>query len=176
VTVFVIFLFTNVSPKTVVSPKCKNMKASLVFYPNLGKKNAINGLIPIYLRICFRRNKVENRLNVTVHQKDLDRWDPVMQRITERNSPINIYLGGIEKKFNDFLILHPTDLLSYSPNDIRNFVLGISQEKEKPLLKDFVNDFFKQTILNNVNCTPGTIKNYRKAINHLILKLDGYIK
>jgi site-specific recombinase XerD len=142
------------------------MKASISFYANLAKKNELTGLIPIYLRICFRRNKVENRLNASIHESDIGRWDPITQKLRERNSPINLYLSSFEKKFTDFLMLQPDELQRQSASSLRDLVLGYSKNN-KPTLVEFVDKYFKSTILSNVNAAPGTIKNYRKSLNHL---------
>ena len=142
------------------------MKASLIFFPNEAKKNLQKGSIPLYLRVCFKRKKVENRLNFEIAEKELLRWDPFTMRIQERNSPVNHYLNRIEQKFQDLLIMHATCLQQLSAADIRDMVLGVSK-KQVLTIMDFVDKYFEEEVLCNSNKTAGTTKGYRRAINHL---------
>jgi hypothetical protein len=50
------------------------MKASIIFFPNEAKKNSKNDRILMYMRICFRRTKAENRLNAEMSQTELSIW------------------------------------------------------------------------------------------------------
>ena len=87
-------------------------------------------------------------------------------RVAEKNSPVNHYLNRLEQKFNDFMILNADSIPTFSAPSIRDYIMGTSNKKNKPVLV-FVDDFFEQAVLNNVNLQPGTVKNYRRAINHL---------
>lgn len=142
------------------------MKASVLFFPNLPKKDVKSGNIPIYMRVCYCRSKAECRLNAAINENELQRWDPITMRIMERNSSINHYLNSFENRFTELLILNPT-LQNQTAASIRNFLIGVNKEKKKMLLMRFVDDYFEKAVMNNVNRTPGTIKNYRRAINHL---------
>ena len=142
------------------------MKVALVFYPNLAKKDSGKNLIPVYMRIYYNRRKSEARLNIELNETDTSRWDPVTMRLQERNSAINHALNRLEQKFSDFILAHQADLPRYLPETIKNHVLGIEEKKEIKL-SDFVDEYFEKFVLHNVNRTPGTIKNYRRAINHL---------
>lgn len=142
------------------------MKASIVFFPNEAKKNPKTDRIPIYMRICFKRSKAESRLNAELPQKELPKWDPVVMRISERHSPINHQLNRLDEKFSDFLISHANDLPRYSAIHIKDYVLGNDQLKSITVMK-FVDDYFENSVCNNVSLKPGTVKTYRRAINHL---------
>ncbi len=153
------------------------MKASIFFFPNQAKKDQKTGTVPMYLRVIYQRQKSECRLNTSLTENDLLKWDPMTMRLQERNSAINHYLSAFEARFQEFLFLHPT-LNNETATTIKNYILGIKTEKKKVLLSDFVNKYFERAVLNNVNRASGTIKNYRRAINHLtqylsINKLQG---
>jgi hypothetical protein len=68
------------------------MKTSLIFYPNLPKKNAKTGKTPIYMRVCFQGKKSETRLNTELDEQHLLIWDKMAMRVAEKNSPVNQYL------------------------------------------------------------------------------------
>lgn len=142
------------------------MKASLVFYPNEPKKNKRTGKIPIYIRICYKREKSENRLNAEIAETELPKWDPRTMRMIERNSTVNHQLNRLDQQFNDFLIMNAANLPKFSAAYIRDYVLGITKTQSKTIIK-FVDDYFESAVANNVSKTPGTVKNYRRAINHL---------
>jgi hypothetical protein len=142
------------------------MKTSLVFYPNLPKKNAKTGKTPIYMRVCFQGKKSETRLNAELDEQHLLIWDKMAMRVAEKNSPVNHYLNRLHQKFNDFLILNADSIPTFSAPSIRDFIMGNTNKKKKPVM-GFVDDFFNQAVLDNVNLQPGTLKNYRRAINHL---------
>lgn len=142
------------------------MKAAITFYPNHLKKNAKTGKIPLYIRIAFDRKKSESRLSIEFSETELLKWDPITMRLQERNSAINHALNRLEQKFSDFILAHQADLPRFLPETIKNHVLGIEEKKEIKLT-DFVDKYFEKFVLHNVNRTPGTIKNYRRAINHL---------
>lgn len=142
------------------------MKASLIFYPNEAKKNKRTGKIPIYIRICYKRAKSENRLNAEIAETELPKWNPISMRLIERNSPINHQLNRLDQQFNDFLILNATNLPQYTATYIRDYVLGNTKTQSKTVLK-FIDEYFENAVANNISRTPGTVKNYRRAINHL---------
>ncbi len=143
------------------------MKASLVFYPNAIKSNVKNGKTPVYLRICYQRTKAETRLNVMLTRQEVMRWDPITMRIQDRNSPVNHYLSRIEQKFNEFLIMEATNLPKFEACHIRDYILGFQKSRQIKVL-EFVDKYFCDAVANNVGRTQATIKNYRRAINHLV--------
>jgi hypothetical protein len=95
------------------------MKTSLIFYPNLPKKNAKTGKTPIYMRVCFQGKKSETRLNAELDEQHLLIWDKMAMRVAEKNSPVNHYLNRLHQKFNDFLILNADSLPEYGAPMIR---------------------------------------------------------
>jgi hypothetical protein len=142
------------------------MKASIIFFPNEKKKNRKSGKIPLYMRICYRAAKTESRLNATISENELPKWDPRTMRLTERNSPVNHQLNRLDQKFSDFLILHANELSVYTATYMKDYVLGISKAQLITVIK-FVDDYFENAVANNISRTPGTVKTYRRAINHL---------
>jgi hypothetical protein len=107
------------------------MKTSIVFYPNKLKKSARYGKTLVYMRICFKAQKSETRLNADLNELQLQNWDPITMRIAERNSSINHYLNRLDQKFADFLILNATNLHEYSATAIKDFILGKNLEQKK---------------------------------------------
>ena len=142
------------------------MKASIVFFPNESKKNQKTGKIPLYMRIGFKNAKAESRLNAEISQTELSKWDPMTMRMAERNSAVNHQLNRLDQKFSEFLILNTNSLSTYTASCMKDYVLGTRKAQVVTLAK-FVNDYFDNAVANNVSRTPGTIKNYRRAINHL---------
>ena len=142
------------------------MKASIVFFPNESKRNRKTGKIPLYMRIGFKNAKAESRLNAEVLEKDLQKWDPMTMRFQERNNPVNHQLNRLDQKFNEFIILNTNSLPAYSASIIKDYVLGLGKAQLITVIK-FVDDYFENAVANNVSRTPGTVKNYRRAINHL---------
>lgn len=118
------------------------------------------------MRICFNRLKSDTRLNIEIPEMDIVKWDPITMRVMERNSPVNHHLNRLDQKFQEFLIMNATDLPKYSAAFIKDFVLGNNSSQQKTVMK-FVDDYFTNSVMLNVSRTPGTIKNYRRSINHL---------
>ncbi len=142
------------------------MKASVIFFPNEAKKSSQTAGIPLYLRVCFKRKKVESRLNFELKENDLLKWDSITMRLQERNAAVNHYLNRIESKFHDFLIANATSLSVHSASSIRDEVLGYKKQEIVTII-NFVDKYFEETILPNPNVAPGTTKVYRRSINHL---------
>lgn len=142
------------------------MKASIVFFPNVAKKNRKTGKVPLYMRICYKAAKSESRLNATITENELPLWDPRTMRLMERNSCINHQLNRLDQKFNEFLILNTNNLSIYTASGMKDYVLGINKKQLLTVTK-FVDDYFQNAIANNVSRTAGTVKNYRRSINHL---------
>lgn len=142
------------------------MKASIIFFPNESKKNQKTGKITLYMRIGFKNVKAESRLNAEISQTELHKWDPITMRMTERNSPVNHQLNRLDQKFSEFLILNTNNLSAFTAAAIKDYVLGTRKAQVLTLGK-FVDDYFDNAVANNVSRTPGTVKNYRHAINHI---------
>jgi site-specific recombinase XerD len=142
-----------------------NMKASIVYFPNKLKKNSKTGKIPVYMRICYKRAKAETRLNIELLEQDILKWDPITMRLMERNSPANHQLNRLDQKFQEFITLNITQLPKYSASYIKDYVLGNDLAQQKSVMK-FIDDYFTGSVMQNVSRTAGTIKNYRRSINH----------
>ena len=82
------------------------MIAALNFYPNRLKRNPKNGKVPIYMRVTFKRSKSECRLNVCLPENELEKWEPIMQRVSAKNNGVNHVLNRIDEKFQDFLLTY----------------------------------------------------------------------
>ncbi|WP_276501213.1 tyrosine-type recombinase/integrase [Terrimonas pollutisoli] len=143
------------------------MKATVTFFPNTTKKSKKNGKVPMYMRISYKGLKTESRLNVELTQDEIRKWDPFTMRFSERNFPANHILNRLDQKFTDFLILNSTELSRYNPVDIKNFVIGVETKSSSIALLDFIDNYFKNEVAANINKTPGTVKTYRRAINHM---------
>jgi hypothetical protein len=81
------------------------MRSNLFFYPNLLKKNAKTGNIPIYLKIIHNRQKAEARLNEELSENDMLKWNPMIMRLDERSSHVNSIQNSISNRFNEFKIV-----------------------------------------------------------------------
>lgn len=143
------------------------MKATVIFYPNASKKSQKNGRIPLYMRVCYKGRKSESRLNVELQEQEIKKWDPITMRLGERNSPVNHVLNRLEQKFSDFLILNSTQLPIHHAENIKNYILGNETTNRIAVLR-FVDEYFENEVANNINKAPGTVKTYRRAINHLV--------
>ncbi len=150
------------------------MKASIVFFPNEAKKNQKTGKIPVYMRICHRRLKCESRLNAEITSLELIRWDSITMRLSGGNCAINHILERLNQKFQDCLILNSTTMPSITAEWIKDYVLGKINSQQRSVLQ-FVDDYFQNGIAKNANKSPGTIKTYKRAINHLV-KFLGFRK
>lgn len=142
------------------------MKTSIAFYPNELKKSQKTGKIPIYLRICMRGKKSETRLNAELNDEQVLKWDSMTMRVAEKSSQINQQLNRLDQKFQEFITLNVTNLPNYNAAYIKEYVLGNNSSQQKSVLQ-FVDDYYANSVIQNVSRTPGTIKNYRRSINHL---------
>jgi len=98
-------------------------------------------------------------------ESDFLNWDPIAMQLNQRNNPINHYLNRIRQKFQEFLMLNATEMGKFSASKIRDIVLGYHQKKIRVM--EFVDKYFQDVVMNNVNRAQGTIKNYQLPINHL---------
>jgi site-specific recombinase XerD len=141
------------------------MKASIVFFPNEPKKSVKTAKTPVYMRICYQRTKTETRLNIELGALEIMKWDPVTMRIMEKNSPVNHHLNRLEQKFQEFITLNATHLPKYSAHFMKDYVLGNNHSLQRSVAK-FIEEYFAEAVTNNVNRSAGTIKNYRRSVNH----------
>lgn len=142
------------------------MKASIIFFPNLPKKSSRNGKIPLYCRVIVNRTKAENRLLAEVPETDLLKWDPITMRFTDRGILANHILNGLDQKFLQFVTLNAERIRQLQAREILDHVMG-QESRPKTGIIDYVDAYFNNSILNNSNISTGTVKNYRKAVNHL---------
>ena len=149
-----------------VSPKIKNMKTSLVYYPNTQKKNKKTGKTPIYLRVISNRKKAETRLNLEVSEEDLLKWDPMTMRFSSRDFYANHVLNNLDQKFFDLRDSKQTSLSQFDPSQIRDHLLG-KCEKNNITVMDFVDRYFEKAVRCSAELSLGTMRNYEKAIKHL---------
>ncbi|MFM7018148.1 hypothetical protein [Flavobacterium sp.] len=53
------------------------MKPTLTIYPNVAKKDAKRGLIPIYVRVIHKRIKAEGKIPINgITEQEYLKWDP----------------------------------------------------------------------------------------------------
>jgi hypothetical protein len=62
------------------------------FFPSLSKGGNKNTTTPVYLRVLFKRNKAECRLNLELSELELKHWHPVFMRVELPNCFVkNLY-------------------------------------------------------------------------------------
>lgn len=147
------------------------MTASIIYFPNTSKKSNRTGKIPIYARIFLHARKAETRLPAEVSETDLLKWDPMTMRLKDRSHHANHILNDMDQKFQQFLILNSSKLNRYTAKTLRDKLTG-QDTGDNPVLINYVDDYFDKAVANNKERSLGTVRNYRKAINHLKAFLD----
>jgi integrase len=147
------------------------MKASISYYPNTAKKSKKTGKIPLYSRICLQGTKAEERINIELTESDLLKWDPMTMRLIDRSSTSNFILNNLDNRFHEFIILNTSTLSRFSARSIMDHIMG-KQIVEQTTVWEFANLIFESSIKNNQSLSPGTVRNYRKALNHLLAFLQ----
>lgn len=143
------------------------MKASIQFYPSIARVSKKDGMIPIYLRVCFNRLKAEWRLNEELTYKEFRMWNSGTMRLDFKDAPLNIYLNNLEARF-EYFTSDESSLAGQTAATIRDYVIeGIPAKAKRMTLIQFVKEYYQEAVVNNVNCAQGTVKNYRRAVNHL---------
>ena len=117
-------------------------KPSMIFFPNIIKRNSKSGKIPIYLRIIFNRQKKEIRLNCDIDNEQLSTWNNTTMRFNSRSNSINSYLSRLESRLNDFLILNNFQLNNYHAEQIMDYVLEKRPKLERTVLEFVKASFF----------------------------------
>lgn len=146
-------------------------KVSFTFFPNKGKKSPKTGQTPIYMRVVFNKAKAEQRLNLELDDRQLRLWNPVLMRIELQDCLTNDHLDNISNVFKQFLSLNDHNLTKFNATQIRDQIL----QRDSPKLitvQDYIDSYYKKSIMNKNELTAGTKKNYRKANNHLIAFLN----
>lgn len=152
------------------------MKTSITYYPNKQKQSKRTGKVPLYARVYFNSLKAEERLNAEVAEKDIAKWDSMSMRFSDRTIAANKILNSLDKRFEEFLIINASSLSKFHPRQIIDYVLGRETERRKEVkVTCYLDDYFTKVVLPNSELSAGTIRNYRKSINHLkaFLKLNG---
>ncbi|WP_066408912.1 site-specific integrase [Flavisolibacter tropicus] len=147
------------------------MKVSIVFYPNKAKKSTKTGKIPMYLRVCMNGQKAETRLNADVTMQDLNKWDLATMRFSDRNSKANQIINSIDQKFTEFKILNATTLSKYTAKRIIDVIMKDGETSNIVALA-YIENYYNKVVVNKSKIAKGTIKGYRKAINHMIKFLE----
>lgn len=171
--VFVGFWNTSLTPVLgILTPKpikmIRNKKCSLKFYPNLQKKKAKTGKIPIYLKLVFNGKKVETRLpdDFDLSEKDFPKWDEGVMRLRILESDTNDYISTIQANWVRYKTLN-----GHTPKDSLPKIIDIILDRIKP--KDSIGllSFIQTYMDNNLKLTnrisENTKVNYRKSVNHL---------
>jgi hypothetical protein len=151
--------------KLVSSKISSKMKATISYFPNEDKKSPRTGRVPIYLRVSFNRQKAETRLNADVSESQLLKWDPHTMRFADRSLYGNHMLNKLDERFHEFLVAHSLDLHRFPAAEIRDHIIGKPNGVEKSVLQ-YIDKYYKNAVESNLKLSPGTIKNYRKAIVH----------
>ena len=153
------------------------MKTSITFYPNISKKSKKTGKVPLYARICSKGQKAEERLNTQINENDLLKWDPMIMRFSDRTSMANKLLNTDDKRFEEFVVMNSTSLSKFHPRNILDYVLGKEDEKQKMEINllDYVDSYLTKSVFHNPELSSGTIRNYRKSVNHFktFLQVNG---
>lgn len=93
-------------------------------------------------------------------------------RLINPKHKVNKQINAIQTEFDDFIVLNRKKITSFSAAAIRDILLARKNEVD-PTVDDYLDTYFAATIERNSNLSPGTKKNYRKAIRHLKAFLAG---
>jgi hypothetical protein len=152
-------------------------KLSIGFHPNEKRKNPKNQKTQIVMRVIVDGLKREVRLPEVydLSDKDLQTWNPIIQRIEAKDSDVNDYLNGIiaRRKLLDLDIL--TSNATHTPTEIVEKLLGQKEVKQEVTVYDYTKRYLREEIENSIK-EIGTKKNYRNAINQfcIFLELKGW--
>ena len=146
-------------------------KVSIKFFPNEGKVK--DGKIPIYVRIGYKKQKAEHRLNADVVETDMGLWNERLMRFDKPNFVVNDHLDNVSTALKQFVALNVFKLHEFDAKRIRDTVFNLSNDdKTIPLWKNYYHEFYSNSIKSKSSISEGTKKNYRKAINHM----DNFLK
>lgn len=152
-------------------------KLSVGFHPYEKRKNPKNNKTQIIMRVILDGKKREIRLPeiYDLSEKDLQKWNPIAQRIDEKHSDINDYLNGIaaRRKLIDLDKLLKGE--NFTPTEVVNRLLGIEELKMEVTVMSYVKRHLREDIENSTK-GGGTKDNYRNAINQFLifLQLKGW--
>jgi site-specific recombinase XerD len=145
------------------------MKATIKFFPNEAKKSAKTGKTPLYFRVITNGDKAEARIG-DIRPDELAKWEPFTMRFADNQSPLNRLITLIQTRFDQ---LQYDQLLKgrMSAAKIRDSITGNSKDLSS-LVTEYVDHYFKNTVLTNESLAWATKKGYKKAKNHL----DSFLK
>lgn len=139
---------------------------SISFFPNLSKKGSKNLKTPIYLRVVFKRQKAECRLNIELTEDELVHWNPVLMRVELPDCLINDGINNIDVAFKKYLTVNSLDIEHLTAKQIRDVVLSRKSFGYSPSVLQYFERYYEKSIVCRSDFSDGTKKNYRKAIKH----------
>jgi hypothetical protein len=143
------------------------MKVSLCFYPNEQKKGQKNDVVPIYVRVRFNGKKAEGRLyHADLKEQEMRLWGERTMRLIDSKHMANKLINGVQKEFDEFIIMNSKSLMKYSANSIRDLLLNRNLASA-PTVIGYIEKYFTSSIERSANLSIGTKKNYIKANRHL---------
>ncbi|HTM91150.1 MAG TPA: phage integrase SAM-like domain-containing protein [Flavisolibacter sp.] len=105
-------------------------------------------------------------MNIKFTEADLNNWDPITMRLLDRSSSSNFILNNLDNKFHEFLIFISDALCRHAARSLMDHIIGKKQTEHITIL-EFANSIFDSSIKNNQSLSAVTVRNYRKALNHL---------
>lgn len=141
-------------------------KASIIFFPHVGKKNQRNGKTPMYVRIVLHSGKAETRLSADVNEQEIVLWNPRIMRFENNKMSVNNLLNKYQQDFEEIIFRNSNKLNELSAKDLRDLLMGTCKRLEKTI-SQYTDDYYTNSIALKNTITPGTKKNYRMAIKHL---------
>lgn len=141
------------------------MKVSLWFYPNEQKKSTKTEKLPLYVRVILNGKKSEGRLyhaEITLKEKAL--WDGRTMRLSDPKHHANKLINAVQKEFDDFILINRKNLTNYSPNAIRDLLLGRTQDGKgvEPTVIDYIEKYYTSTVEQNPNLSIGKYDKFQK--------------
>jgi len=148
-------------------------KLSIGFHPNGKRKNPKTLKTQILMRVILDGKKSEIRLPdaYDLSERDLLKWNPIIQRIESKDSDVNDYLNGIvsRRKLLDLDML--VSNANHTPSEIVEKLLGQMETKQEISVYEYSKRFLREDIENSFK-EDGTKRNYRNAINQFCIFLD----
>ncbi|MES2396335.1 MAG: phage integrase SAM-like domain-containing protein [Bacteroidota bacterium] len=141
-------------------------KASIIFFPHVGKKSLRNGKVPMYVRILLHRGKAETRLSADVNEQEIALWNQRIMRFENNKMSINKLLNKYQQDFEEIIFRNSNKLNELSAQDLRDLLMGTCKTLEKTI-PQYVDDYYNNSVVLKNTITLGTKKNYSKAIKHL---------
>lgn len=136
---------------------------TIKFYPNLQKTRKDSGETPLYLRIIINGSKSEAKLPIYLNERQANSW---INEYRDPNSDINLELSLYRKRFKDYITLNSCSITKLKLNEIRDYVLNKKVLEDTISVKQFISNFYTNSVLPSNDKTSGTKKNYRKAYTH----------